>query len=727
MQTLYRVFVFSLLCLLAEPYPVSAGTENLPQEPGAAASPSGASKNVTATEQARALHVLNRLSFGPRPGEVEAVAAMGVDRWIALQLHPEKLNDSALQQRLAEYQAPFMDPATLMEKFPPGTLIRQAINGRISPPSDASEHAVWESQMAIVKQRMERKSQTGKPDAALPGSLPSMAAANTNLSPVATGETNPSPVSSEEMARSTERVTSAPARTSYANVEMAGLIDLAPEERYGRLLALPPGRIQSAVRSLTPQQRPLLLAGMSPAQRETVLSLLNPRLVVVNETESVRILQDIYSTRQLQRVMTEFWLNHFNVFVRKNEVEPYYLPQFQQQVITPHALGKFEDLLDAVAQSPAMLLYLDNQQSVGPDSPFALRRDHPNPARLQRLLNLPSAAPAIGTKQRKRSLDGINENYGRELMELHTVGVNAGYTQQDVIEAAKVLTGWTVAPPIQGGGFRFAENRHEPGDKIVMGHKIKQGGEREGLTLLHLLATSPSTAHFLSQQLAVRFVGDNPSPALVDRMAKTFLSSDGDISKVLETMFHSSEFWSPSNSGSKIKTPLDYVVSAVRATDAEVTQPYRLVAELKVMGMPLSGTQEPNGYSMTNDAWSSSSELVNRMNFALALATNQIPGVTVSYDQLLAPEDAGWTLVEQESRLEQLLLHQPVSAQMHRALLAALSDTTVQSRAASIRLTGDNGGNPFVPRLQHSEFPSGTLQDAVITGLLLGSPSFQTR
>lgn len=518
-----------------------------------------------------------------------------------------------------------------------------------------------------------------------------------------------------------------PGRNAYANVETASLIDLAPEERYQKLLALPPGRIQSVVRSLGPQQRPLMLAGMTPAQTETVLALLNPRLVVVNETESVRLLQDIYSTRELQRVMTEFWLNHFNVFVRKNEVEPYYLPQFQQEIIAPHALGKFEDLLDAVAQSPAMLLYLDNPQSVGPNSPFAFRRDHPNPARFPglRAMNMPIATATA--KQRKRPIDGINENYGRELMELHTVGVNAGYTQQDVIEAAKVLTGWTVAPPIQGGGFRFVENRHEPGDKIVMGYKIKQGGEREGLELLHMLATSPSTAHFISQKLAVRFVSDNPSPALVDRMAKTFLSSDGDISKVLETMIHSPEFWSASDSGNKIKTPLDYVVSAVRATDAEVTQPYRLVAELKVMGMPLSGTQEPNGYSMTNDAWSSSSELVNRMNFALALATNQIPGVTISYDKLLAPEEAGWTLVEQEGRLEQTLLHQPASAQIHRALLASLSDSATLDRAAAIHLTGDPGGNPFVPRLQRSEFPSGIMQDAVMTGLLLGSPEFQTR
>ncbi|MEO6966527.1 MAG: DUF1800 domain-containing protein [Acidobacteriaceae bacterium] len=197
-----------------------------------------------------------------------------------------------------------------------------------------------------------------------------------------------------------------------------------------------------------------------------------------------------------------------------------------------------------------------------------------------------------------RPQSGINENYGRELMELHTVGVNGGYTQEDVIEVARVLTGWTVAPPQQGGGFRFEENRHEPGTKIVMGHKIKEGGEKEGLELLHILATSPATAHFISRELAVRFVSDNPPPALVNRMAKTFLATHGNIGMVLKTMIHSPEFWSAPDTRNKIKTPLDYVVSAVRSTNADVAQPYRLVSELRVMGMPLTGTQAPNGYAM---------------------------------------------------------------------------------------------------------------------------------
>lgn len=522
-------------------------------------------------------------------------------------------------------------------------------------------------------------------------------------------------------------------RTLCADLDVTNLIGLPTQQRYDKLLSMQPGHIQTVVRSLTPNERPAIIAGMTPAQRETVVGLLNPRMVVVNETEDVRLLQDIYSERQLQRVMTEFWLNHFNIFVKKNQVEPYYLPQFEQEVIAPRALGKFEDLLDAVAKSPAMLLYLDNEQSVGPDSLFALRREHPGYPRSQFLHRMRSPQLAVtpvpaNSLIQNRPRPGINENYGRELMELHTIGVNGGYTQQDVIEVAKVLTGWTVAPPQQGGGFRFNENRHEPGDKLVMGHKIKEAGEKEGLELLHILATSPSTAQFISRELAVRFVGDNPPPALVDRMAKSFLSSNGDISVVLRTMIHSPEFWSAPDCGNKIKTPLDYVVSAVRATNADVSEPYRLVSELRVMGMPLSGTQQPNGYSMTNDAWTSSSELVNRMNFALALASNRIPGVTVSIDQLLGQNSAEWLPVQQENGLEQVILHGPASSQMHQAVLTSLRNTTAQDRAATAVVpVRDAGGNPFAAGMKRRETPSASPQEAVMAGLLIGSPAFQRR
>ncbi len=722
MQSLHRAVAILLTSLLPCGSAVIGATRASNQSNAETASShrrgSGMSKH------AKALHALNRLTFGPRPGEVEEVEAMGVERWIDLQLHPKKIDDSALEQRLAEYKAPFMNPQTLMQEFPPGNLIRQALKGGIAVPGGEPEQAVWESQMARVRQRQQSQAQQA------------MQAAQSNE--MGMGDTTPaSKMQPEGMAgaEDTSAETSSFAgreRRPYADLDATSVANLSAQQRYEKLLRMQPGHMQQFVRSLRPRERPALVAGMTPAQRETVIALLNPRLVVVNETEDVRLLQDIYSERQLQRVMTEFWLNHFTIFVGKNEVEPHYLPQFEQETIAPLALCKVDDLLDAGAHSPAMLLYLDNEQSVGPDSLFAVRREHPGITRFQRIqMDSPQVA-AAQTSMLPQTQDqprpGINENYGRELMELHTVGVNGGYTQQDVIEAAKVLTGWTVAPPKQGGGFRFNENRHEPGDKIVMGHRIKEDGEREGQELLHILATSPSTAHFISKELAVRFVSDTPPQSLVDRMAKTFLSSHGDIGMVLQTMIHSPEFWAAANSGNKIKTPLDYVVSAVRATNADVSQPYRLVSELKIMGMPLTGTQEPNGYSMRNDAWASTSELVNRMNFALALASNRIPGVTVSIDPLLGQDSSGWTPVHQETGLEQAILNGPAASQIHQAVLRSFNNTDAQNQAAaSIVLVGDGGGNPFETGLKRQGAPSVSAQEAVTAGLLIGSPEFQRR
>src|SRR5207248_4019608 len=261
----------------------------------------------------------------------------------------------------------------------------------------------------------------------------------------------------------------------------------------------------------------------------------------------------------LEEVMTDFWLNHFNVFIGKG-ADRYLLTSYERDVIRPHALGKFEDLLVATARSPAMLFYLDNWMSVGTDSDFANGvREHVG--RRGRHLRV-RVNPAKGGKGKRQ---GLNENYGRELMELHTLGVNGGYTQKDVTEVARVFTGWTLKQPKQGGGFTFEERMHEPGDKIILGHRIKSNGEKEGREVLHLLARHPSTAKFICAKLAMRFVSDNPPPALVDRMAQTFLKKKGDIGEVLKTLFHSPEFWAPDAYRAKVKTPLEFIVSAVRA------------------------------------------------------------------------------------------------------------------------------------------------------------------
>src|SRR5208337_3945791 len=295
------------------------------------------------------------------------------------------------------------------------------------------------------------------------------------------------------------------------------------------------------------------MAGLSPDLKEAVGALENPERTTAEELFAQRLTRDIYANAQLQEVMTDFWLNHFNVYLRKNEQMPYYLVSFERDVIRPRALGKFEDLLEAVAHSPAMMLYLDNAESMGPDSPAAKRA---------------KMAAARRPGANKKADAGLNENYARELMELHTLGVNGGYTQADVTQVARVLTGWTVDRPQRGGDFKFEPNRHEPGEKRVLGKKIKEHGEQEGRELLHMLATRPATAQFLSRKLAVRFVSDDPPQSLVDRMAKSYLASGGDIPTVLSTLFHSPEFWAAGGFRAKVKTPLEYVVSAVRASGA---------------------------------------------------------------------------------------------------------------------------------------------------------------
>ncbi len=418
---------------------------------------------------------------------------------------------------------------------------------------------------------------------------------------------------------------------------------------------------------------------MTPIQRETLAALQgSPRMIGAELLQS-RMLRDVYSERQLEAVMTDFWLNHFNVYVRKNQNEPYMLPAYERETIRPNALGKFEDLLVATAKSPAMLMYLDNWQSIGPDSVAAK-----NGGRFAQLAKNPQVKQALKDR-------GLNENYARELMELHTLGVQCevsadrpvsmldkacgqGYTQQDVTEVAKVLTGWTIDRPNCGGEFQFEERRHEPGNKTVMGTVIAgsnfteqrgmgmgvgfrraggggacgdginpgdQRGMNEGLHVLHMLATSPATAKFISTKLAVRFVSDTPPPALVDRMAKAFTASGGDIKTVLRTMFDSPEFWSPEVYRAKMKTPEEFVISAVRASGADVKNAMPLVQALDKLGMPLYGMQTPNGYSWMAETWVNTGDLVSRMNFALGLSSDRIPGVQTDWTRLLGQTSGG--------------------------------------------------------------------------------------
>jgi uncharacterized protein (DUF1800 family) len=356
-----------------------------------------------------------------------------------------------------------------------------------------------------------------------------------------------------------------------------------------------------------------------------------------------------------------------------------------------------------------MLLYLDNAESIGPDSRAAER------AKL-------NAARNVGNP--KKAQEGLNENYARELMELHTLGVNGGYTQGDVIQVARILTGWTVDRPQRGGGFIFNPNRHEPGTKKALGKKFKESAEGEGRDLLHLLATRPATARFISRKLAVRFVSDDPPESLVERMSKSYLSSGGDISAVLKTMFHSPEFWSTAVYRAKVKTPLEYVVSAARASNADITNLRPLANALREMGMPLYGAIPPTGYKWEASDWMSTEALINRMNFALSLAANRLPGISTTWSSKGSePVAAVSNPQAEESRLESILIAGAVSDSTRSAVLEQFAAQNTNGQAAQ---------QPRVQSMPVSEnrTPAPAAiekRDQVLAGLLLGSPEFQRR
>jgi uncharacterized protein (DUF1800 family) len=624
-------------------------------------------------QERRAVHALNRLAFGPRPGDVERVRAMGVDHWIDRQLHPERIDDGALDARLAAFRTLKMGTHELMENFPSGEIIKAVAEGKRSLPSDPLERAVYQAELDRYQEKQERKPENGA-SSSLPGDAASQ--------PSRAGDQG----------------------HTYADEKAQQLLEMPPDQRVRAVLQMSADERRTLTASLR-GRREEFLEGMKPSDRETLLALNDPRQVVDGELVQAKLLRAIYGERQLQEVMDDFWFNHFNVFIGKG-VDRYLLTSYEHDVVRPHSMGKFEDLLVATAQSPAMLFYLDNWLSVGPNSDVAngipKRKDE----------NWKKRARSSGpVNQAKGKRSGLNENYGRELMELHTLGVNGGYTQKDVTEVARVFTGWTLNQPRQGGGFTFEERMHEPGDKIVLGHRIKAKGEKEGFEVLHILAHHPATAKFVCTKLAVRFVSDDPPPALVNRMAQTFLKKDGDIRQVLETMFDSQEFWAADTYRAKVKTPLEFTVSAVRASGAEVSDAMPLSRQLQNMGMPPYGMQPPTGYSMKASAWVNSSALLGRMNFALALTAGKLRGVQVNSAAMTSehragedgPADASTTLAE----LENDLLHGDVSRQTHDTIAARLQDPQISQR-----------------RLDD---PARVPNVSAIAGLLLGSPEFQKK
>jgi uncharacterized protein (DUF1800 family) len=712
---LTAVLCLSLVCpqaLVADSAPGSANHDTKRTTGGA----TNDSKQLEG--DARILHALNRLTFGPRPGDVDAVRAEGLDKWFEQQLHPASIEETDLKSRLSQFPAMQWSPEELLYRVPSNAVIRQALDGKLPIPERGALHAVYLNQMSRVSEKQQEKQQKKADEQAKPqvaaNAAPVMApAGNRSGAAMETQMQAPAQPQAAMDASQMNATKIALAMSVADDSEFRQMLELAPQQRVLHLVAMQPEAFETFFGSLKPPQRNALVQDLPPDLKEVVGDLENPQRLVNEEIIAQRLTRDIYSNAQVQEVMTDFWLNHFNVFLHKNESTPYYMVSFERDVIRPRALGKFEDLLEATAHSPAMMIYLDNSSSIGPDSTAAERADR--------------------KQNNKKKREGLNENYGRELMELHTLGVNGGYTQADVTQAARILTGWTVERPERGGGFQFDPNRHEPGTKVVMGQKFKDHGEAEGRELLHMLATRPATAQFISRKLAVRFVSDDPPQALVDRMAKTFLSSDGDIAAVLSTLFHSPEFWETNVYRAKVKTPIEFVVSAARASNADIENLQPLANAVREMGMPLYGCVTPNGYSWMSDPWVSTNALVNRMNFALSMAANRLPGISIAWDPTETVNNDTATLETnpsapdpqvEENRLEALLVAGGVSDSTRTAVLQQFEQQKTQNQNGAMAVPVAAAERQKYRARMVTEAEK---QDQVLAGLLLGSPEFQRR
>jgi len=381
-------------------------------------------------------------------------------------------------------------------------------------------------------------------------------------------------------------------------------------------------------------------------------------------------------------------------------------------------MGKFRDLLEATAKSPAMLFYLDNWLSADPVAWQKLQQEQQGRRQMRmggpfgggplggprfpQGSPRPNGNPADAKQKQER---GLNENYGRELMELHTLGVDGGYTQEDVINVAKAFTGWTIRQPRRDPEFIFDERLHDNGVKTVLGHEIRAGGMKDGEEVLDILARDPHTARHISLELARRFVSDDPPAALVERMAQTFLKSDGDIREVLRTMIVSPEFWSKEAYRAKVKTPFELVASAARAAGAEVDIPLALVQWTNRIGQPLYQCEPPTGYSDKADAWVNTGALLNRLNFSLALTANRVRGARVNVDSVISCD----TAADPRGTLNcaiQMFLGQ-VSPQTRDTLEKQMDDPQI------LQATLDDA-------VKH-------VNTALIAGLVLGSPEFQRK
>jgi len=616
------------------------------------------------TEQQKISHVLNRLGFGARPGDVEKVKAIGLQKYIDQQLDPASIPDAALEAKVKNLEIFNLSTAELFAKYPnPGALLQ-----------------------AIDRER-------GQPQAAQ---------------------------NAEDMTEKDRQERQAKLRELYAKY------DLKPAQQ------------------LLPQ-------------------------ITTN-----RVLRAVYSEKQLQEVMVDFWQNHFNVFSGKAAVR-WYIPSYERDVLRKNALGNFKDLVVGTARHPAMLFYLDNFESrtagpAGNNQAQRLRqalnaRGELRPQARERLreqlkltdAELDQRVKALKDAPAAQQRNGINENYARELMELHTLGVDGGYAQKDIVEVAKAFTGWTIVDPrgyrrsaasmingteeqrlarlqrqagvpddAESGSFYFNQRWHESGAKTVLGQKVDEGGVKDGLKVIDILVAHPSTAKFIAKKLAVKFVSDTPSDGLVNRVAEAFSKSKGDIRTTLRTLFSDKEFFAPETYRAKIKSPFELAVSSIRALGADTNGGPQMLAMLNKLGEIPYGYQAPTGYPDTAEDWVNTGALLERLNYSIALSSNQIAGTRVDLKQFAAKDKAGVL-----DKTVSLVLGGELSAgtratllkQMEQPLPDVKAPTEVKDDLTVPNMReGQAGGQNRQARLLR---PSGDPEVFKVVSLVLGTPEFQ--
>ncbi|HWP44536.1 MAG TPA: DUF1800 domain-containing protein [Blastocatellia bacterium] len=559
------------------------------------------------SEDQKIIHVLNRLGYGPRPGDIERIKRIGLDKYIDEQLHPERIPDSALQARLSTLPSLRMTIAEAYDKYPPPQIVAR--------------------EMGLL-----RPGQGGQ-------------------------QAQPDSMQDSEEARREQREARQKIRAYY---------------------------------------------------REKGLRSPN---ALLQELQAQKIIRAVYSERQLQEVMTDFWYNHFNVFWGKG-VDRWMTTDFEVNAIRPNTMGKFKDLLLATAKSPAMLFYLDNFQSSSPDAGMPNRQNRFG-RRLRNMRANDQQQARIANQLRNRRR-GINENYARELMELHTLGVDGGYTQKDVQEVARCFTGWTIDRPRQEARFMFRPRMHDNGEKVVLGHKIPAGGgQKDGEMVIEILSRHPNTARFISTKLVRRFTSDTPPKSLVDRVASVYMKTDGDIRQMLKTIFTSEEFFSPDVYRAKIKSPFELAASAIRALGADLALTQQTAQYIARMGQPLYMYQPPTGYPDKAEQWVNTGALLERLNFGLALSSNRLRGVVVDVNRLAkASGESGQTL----DRAIAVLLNGEVS----KATRTVLDKQLKEGAPVKGDLDHKSRGESVDEMTTHQEI-------ARVFGLVLGSPEFQRR